>query len=202
MHNRSHTTLAWALGLVMVAVFSLAFISGCSSPDDSAASGTTTVLGSLPVARSALSTTAPDAKLLLVQTATSATPTSSPVWAYLFGSPSTDVIYLVYAADGSVMSTQEYGTAGLTAEQWAEVPEDIAWAIDSDEAYTNALEVSGAEGDPAAYMMGIMSYKPADDTSTVEPNVWNVWYDPGTSGATTSLILVDAESGDASISEE
>jgi hypothetical protein len=202
MQNRTNTTLAWALALVMVAVFSLALLGGCSSPEDSATSSTTTVLGSLPVARSALSTAAPDAKLLLVQTATSATPTATPVWAYLFGSPSTDVIYLVYTADGAVMSMQEYGTAGLSAEQWAEVPEDVAWAIDSDEAYASALEVSGAEGDPAAYMMGIMSYKAADDTSTVEPNVWNVWYDPGTSGATTSLILVDAESGDASISEE
>lgn len=202
MQNRSHTTLAWALGLVMVAVFSLALISGCSSSEDTGASATTTVLGSLPVARSALSTAAPDAKLLLVQTATSATPTATPVWAYLFGSPSTDAIYLVYTADGAVMSMQEYGTAGLSAEQWAEVPDDVAWAIDSDEAYSKALEISGAKGDPAAYMMGIMAYKAADDTSTVEPNVWNVWYDPGTSGATESLILVDAESGDASISEE
>lgn len=202
MHHRPHVRLALALGVVFAAVFSLALITGCSSPAKSGTANATTVLGNLPVARSALSTAAPDARLLVAQTASSATPTDTPVWAYLFGSPSTDDIYLVYASGGTVMSWQKYGTAGLSAEQWAEVPEKVTWTVDSDDAYKKALEVSGAEGDPNAYMMGILAYKTAEDTSAVEPGVWNVWYDPGTSGATTSLILVDAKTGDASVSKD
>jgi hypothetical protein len=56
--------------------------------------------GGLAAAQSALSTMAPDAKLLLVQTAQSVAVTDTPVWVYVFGSPKTDKTYLVYERAG------------------------------------------------------------------------------------------------------
>lgn len=174
---------------------------GCNGGSGTPSSGPT-ALGSLSAAQSALSTMAPDARLLVVQTASSVTPTGTPVWVYLFGDPKTDKTYLVYATDGQPMGgAQEYGTAGLSETDWKDVPDEYEWTVDSDDAYSKALAASGATGDPAAYMMGLMTYKSSADTSTVEPLVWNVWFDPGSSGATENTILVDAESGDASVQE-
>jgi len=174
---------------------------GCGGGSDTPSSGPT-ALGSLSAAQSALATMAPDAKLLVVQTASSVTPTGTPVWAYLFGDPETDKTYIVYVSDAQSMGAQEYGTAGLSESDWADVPDSYDWKIDSDEAYASALEVSGAEGDPLAYMMGIMTFKSSEDTSTVKPLVWNVWFNPGESGATENAIEVDANSGKASVLEE
>jgi len=177
-----------------------ALLLGCNGTSG-VASGPT-ALGTLPAAQSALATAAPDARLLVVQTASSVTATGTPVWVYLFGDPETDKTYLVYASDGQSMgAAQEYGTAGLSEAEWKDVPDTYTWKVDSDDAYTKALAASGATGDPAGYMMGLMTYKSSADTSTVEPLVWNVWFDPGPSGATQSTVLVDAQSGDASIAE-
>ena len=195
----TRTQLARLVIPAMVAALTAGLL-GCSGTSDTVASGPT-ALGTLSAAESALSTAVPDAKLLLVQTASSVTPTGTPVWGYLFGSPSTDKTYLVYASDGKAMGAQEYATANLSESEWAEVPDTYAWKIDSDDAYKKALEVSGANGDPAAYMMGLMTYKSSADTSTVEPLVWNVWFDPGSSGATKNTIEVDANSGDARVVE-
>ncbi len=124
------------------------------------------------------------------------------MWAFLFGSPSSDKTYVVYIAGGTTMSgAQEYGTAGLSAAEWAKVPGTEAWKIDSDAAYKKALEVSGAKGTPTGYMMGLLTYKPEADTSTVEAFVWNVQFDPGDSGATTSSIKVDARTGAAAVAK-
>ncbi len=188
---------------VAVAVIAIALIlstAGCGNKSSGTkiASGPT-ALGGLAAAESALSTTAPDAKLLVVQTAQGVTPTGTPVWGYLFGSPSSDKTYVVYVTNGESMGSQEYGQAGLSADDWKKVPTTESWKVDSDEAYTKALAVSGAKGDPAAYMMGIMTFKSAEDTSAVKPLVWQVGFDPGTSGATTSTIEVDANSGKATV---
>jgi len=160
-----------------------------------------TALGSLAIAKSSMTTTAPDAKLLVVQTAEAATPTSTPVWGYLFGSPANDKIWVVYVANGVSMGAQEYGTAGLSKTEWAAVPGTDGWTVDSDTAYTKALAASGAKGAPAAYMMGLLTFKPTSDTSTVQPFVWSVQFDPGASGATTSSINVDAKTGVATLAE-
>jgi len=160
-----------------------------------------TALGSLAIAKSSMTTTAPDAKLLVVQTAEAATPTSTPVWGYLFGSPANDKIWVVYVANGVSMGAQEYGTAGLSKTEWAAVPGTDGWTVDSDTAYTKALAASGAKGAPAAYMMGLLTFKPTSDTSTVQPFVWSVQFDPGASGATTSSINVDAKTGVATLAK-
>lgn len=194
--------IVWALTLV----FAMAVIvSGCTGDDEPTATPQSgSALGSVDTARSALSTIAPDAKLLVVQTAEGTTPTATPVWAFLFGSPSTDVTYLVYVTDGVVMSAAEYGTAGLSAEEWPQVPELDTWTVDSTQAYTAALEVSGASGDPAAYYMGLQTYLPESmaASTTAEVFTWYVYFDPGASGATTATIAVDANTGDAAIAEE
>jgi len=189
--------------IILVAVIALgvALLAGCSS---NASSTTTTksgptALGGLTAAKSALATTSPDAKLLVVETAQAVEPTGTPVWAYIFGSPSTDKIFVVYLANGQSMGSQENGTAGLSAAEWAKVPGTDEWKIDSDVAYKNALAASGAKGTPAAYMMGFITYKAASDTSTIEPMVWNVQFDPGTSGATDKVVTVDAKTGKAAI---
>ena len=186
------TTIALALVLL---------VAGCGSKSGSTVKSGPTALGSLAAARSSLSTMAPDAKLLVVQTAQAVTPTGTPVWAYLFGSPGNDKTFVVYLTNGQSMGAQEYGTAGLSADEWKKVPGADSWKIDSDQAYTKALAVSGAKGDPAAYMMGLLTYKSPDDTSTIKPFVWRVIFDPGTSGATTGTVEVDANSGSAVIAK-
>lgn len=199
-HDRSRllvvSALAAAAALVVMGV-----LAGCSGSGGAVASGPT-ALGSLSAAESALATSAPDARLLMVQTAQSAATTGTPVWAFVFGSPATDMTYLVYTIEGKVMTAGENGQAGLSADQWADVPETAAWKIDSDTAYEKAFAASGGSGTPAGYFMGLITYKSATDTSTVEPFQWNVWIDPGTTGATTSKILVDAKSGKATVSAE
>jgi hypothetical protein len=144
---------------------------------------------------------APDAKLLVVQTAQAVTPTATPVWGYLFGSPKTDLTYVVYLSNGQSMGAKEYGKAGLNAAEWAKVPGTDAWKVDSDVALSKALAISGANGNPAAYIMGFVTYKPATDTSTVQPFVWSVQFDPGASGATTKAIDVNATTGVAAVTK-
>lgn len=153
----------------------------------------------LAVAQSALETMAPDAKLLVVETAEGVTPTSTPVWAYLFGSPESDKTYVVYVSDGKSMNASEYGTAGLNEAEWSKVPGTDDWKIDNDEAYDKALELSGADGEPAAYYMGFQTYVPEAfaASSTVSAFTWYVSFDPGESGASTATIAVDAKTGEA-----
>jgi hypothetical protein len=191
--------------IAFVAVLALAvtLLAGCSKTAGTSTPTTKsgTALGGLAIAKSSMTTTAPDAKLLVVQTAEAATPTSTPVWGYLFGSPANDKIWVVYVANGVSMGAQEYGTAGLSKTEWAAVPGTDGWTVDSDTAYTKALAVSGAKGAPAAYMMGLLTFKPTSDTSTVQPFVWSVQFDPGASGATTSSINVDAKTGLATLAK-
>ncbi len=192
-----------AVVLIAGLVLSASVLAGCTKDEAAkpAASLRPTVLGSLAVAQSALSTLAPDAKLLVVQTAQAAVPTATPSWVYLFGSPKTGKTYAVYVAEGKSMGAQEYGDAGLEDDEWSKVPKTVPWKVDSDVAYNKALAASGAKGDPLAYVMGMMTFKPVTDTSTIEPYVWNVQFDPGTSGATTSTIEVDANTGTTAVTK-
>lgn len=162
-----------------------------------------TAISGIEVARSSLSTTAPEAKLLVVQTAAAVTTTSTPVWGYLFGSPKTDKTYVVYVADGEVTRSGEYGKAGLSAKEWAKIGSADAFTIDSDEAYTKALAVSGAKQGvlPPRYLMGLQTYVSAKNAkeSGAAPYTWYVVFDPGASGATSSTIDVDGNTGQAAI---
>ncbi|PKQ30073.1 MAG: hypothetical protein CVT60_02115 [Actinobacteria bacterium HGW-Actinobacteria-10] len=195
----NHTTrtalIVLAAGLALSA---LLITTGCGDSADDAETSQGAKAG-LAIAQSALETMAPDAKLLVVETAEGVTPTSTPVWAYLFGSPEDDKTYVVYVSDGQAMNASEYGTAGLSEEEWSQVPGTDDWKIDNDEAYEKALEISGAEGDPAAYYMGFQTYVPEAfaATSTVSAFTWYVSFDPGESGASTDTVAVDATTGEA-----
>lgn len=188
------------VALVALALISAAALVGCGDKKEEQQPVGKTAKQGLAAARSALSTMAPDGKLLVVQTAAAVTPTSTPVWAYLFGSPKTDTVYVVYVQNGQPMGASQYGTGGLTAAQWAKVPSSDEWKVDSDEALRKALEESGAEGTPSGYVMGFVTFVPTQSgTQTVEPFVWNVSFDPGTSGAATGTIAVDARTGETKV---
>jgi hypothetical protein len=200
--SQKQRTRIIGLGVVAGLGLAAALLAGCTQASTTTtAKAGATALGNLAKAQSALSTTSPDAKLLVVQTAQPVTTTATPVWGYLFGSPSTDKTYMVYVSNGQSMGAKEYGTTGLSKDEWAKVPGSEAWKVDSDAALAKALPLSGAKGAPAAYVMGLLTYKPKNDTSTVEPFVWNVQFDPGSSGATSKTILVNATTGAASVSK-
>jgi hypothetical protein len=184
----------------VVFLLASALAAGCAQTPATTAKGVSALTG-LPAARAALATTSPDAKLLVVQTAQAVSPTGTPVWAYLFGSPATDKTYVVYLANGKSMGMQEYGKSGLSAAEWKKVPATDAWKVDSAEALAKAWALNGASGNPPAYLMGFMTYKPAADTSTVEPFVWSVQFDPGTSGAPAKAFNVNATTGAASVAK-
>jgi hypothetical protein len=188
--------------LVLVLVLTLATAAGCGNKKST--SGTTapkpqgkTAKQALPAAESALSTSAPDAKLLLVQTAQAVTPTSTPVWAYLFGSPKSEKLYVVRVTNGAAMPPQEYGSAKqLGTFDWTKVPNLDQWKIDSNEAYDRAYKASGAKTPPPQYVMGMLTYVPkTEQTSTAQPFVWAVQFDPGSSGATPNIVDVNATTG-------
>ncbi|NTW29380.1 MAG: hypothetical protein HGA39_08480 [Coriobacteriia bacterium] len=185
--------------LVVVFVLALAAaIVGCSKK---ATVDTSTALGSLSIAQSTLSTMAPDAKLLVVQTADVVTTTSTPVWAYVFGSPSSGMTYLVFVENGQPYS-YEYGEASLTATEWAAIPSTSEWKINSDTAYKNALAQFKSGNANTPYVMGFVSYLSADDTSTISPMVWKVIFNPDSiDESTVGEYDVDARTGAVSVSK-
>lgn len=193
--------------LVIALVLSLSAAAGCGSKKSSGSSGKTpapqgkTAKQALPAAQSALATTAPDAKLLLVQTAAAVTPTSTPVWAYLFGSPKSEKLYVVRVANGQAMPPAEYGSAKqLGTFEWNKVPNLDAWKVDSDEAYQKAYAASGAKSAPPQWVMGFITYVPkTEETQTATPFEWSVQFDPGSSGATPNVINVNATTGETKV---
>ncbi|HET6350585.1 MAG TPA: hypothetical protein VFG89_00430 [Coriobacteriia bacterium] len=214
-HVRTSRVITLMIAIVMALVLAIA-ATGCSAkksakPDNSGSSQESTSTGEqakkdtaksgIEVARAALSTSAPEAKLLMVQTATAVSATSTPVWGYLFGSPKTDKTYVVYVVNGEVMRSGEYGKAGMSAKDWAQVGAADAFKIDSDEAYTRALAVSGAKqgAAPPRYLMGLQTYVSPDTAKKTgaAPYTWYVVFDPGASGATSSTIDVDGNTGKA-----
>jgi len=198
--GRATKILVILAGVLMMALL----VVGCGKDEaTTTAPAGDTALESLTVAQSALSTIAPEAKLLLVQTAESVSGTASPVWAYLFGSPTDDKTYVVYVVDGAVMSAGEYGTAGLPEDEWPLVPDATSWKIDSDVAYTNALEAAGLSGNPP-YSMGMITYIPSAEASTTTsiPFTWYISIEPAASGDATTSVQVDAKTGEATVEEQ
>jgi len=190
---RAIVTIAFALALVVA-------LAGCGNKattdatQPAAQTGLSAKAG-LPLAASALATMAPDAKLLVVQTADAVTTTSTPVWSYLFGSPKDDKTYLVYVENGKAMPASEYGTAGLKKAEWDKVPNADDWKIDSEAAAKSARAAAGASA-TSAYTMGFLTYVPSDDKkTTTKVFTWYVSFDP-TSGATTGTVEVDANTGE------
>jgi hypothetical protein len=198
-----HARTARSTNVVLAAgalLLTLAFLAGCASTPATTPVKGLTAKAALPLAQSKLTTAAPDAKLLLVQTAGAVAPTATPVWAFLFGSQKTNKTYVVYVNKGKATPASPYGAAGLSKAEWAKVPGTDLWKVDSDEAVNKALAASGAKGTPAAYDMGFVTYVPASaGTSSIVPYVWNVSFQPGTSGATTSTFLVDVKTGATSV---
>lgn len=196
-----------------LAAISLLSVTACSKPDteetgagESGGSSaeaskveTLTVFEALPDVTSTVATAAPDARLLAVQMLESDTLTSTPAWAYLLGSPSTGMGYLVYTIGGRVIGSEDYGELKLTEQEWSKVPAKVEVRVDDDEAIQKALDASGAKRLPAGYYMGLLTYKSADDTSPVEAGKWSIWFEPGDSGATADLILVDAKTGKVTV---
>jgi len=123
------------------------------------------------------------------------------VWAYLFGSPKSEKLYVVRVADGKAMPAAEYGSAKqLGTFEWAKVPNLDQWKIDSNEAYDRAYKASGAKTPPPQYVMGFLTYVPkTEQTSTATPFTWAVQFDPGASGATPNVIDVNATTGDTKV---
>jgi hypothetical protein len=179
----------------MAALLALLVVAGCSAKP-SASTGSATAKSELNVAKSALSTMAPDAKLLIVQTAQPVT-TSTPVWAYLFGSPSTDKTYVVYVREGKAMGASEYGTAGLPKDEWGSVPGTDGWQVDSDAALQKAKDASPVK-QPKQYSMGFLTYVPKSQTAsaTTKPFIWYVSLEEANASAT---VEVDAKTGTAKV---
>ena len=180
---------------VAAALLLLAAGCGASGPETNK-----TAKSNLAAAQAAMSAKASDAKLLVVQTAAGVTPTETPEWAFMFGTQGDSKIWIVSVKNGQATSVSEYGAAGLTAADWAAIPGTGDWKIDSDEAYRKAVAESGAKTDPSSYNMGFITYlPPAEASSTTKAFVWYVAFDPGTSGATTRTIAVDAKTGATSV---
>jgi len=194
---KSQSLKRWA-GFFAGALLSIALVAvaGCGGSDAAEntpqpAAGGNTAKSFLPLAQSALSTMAPDAKLLVVQTAQSVTETGTPVWAYLFGSPSKDLTFAVYVADGKIMQAGEYSQGGLTKEQWDEIPAVTEWKIDSDKALEAAL--AAANADTKTYNMGMQTWVPNAEstTQTAEALTWYIYLGEETSAP----VQVDARTG-------
>jgi hypothetical protein len=189
------------LSVLVILIVALALVAGllvgCGKNPGAGAKVGSTALDNLSVARSALSTVAPDAKLLVARLATDTVPGAAEVWGYYFGSPATDEGYFVHLANGLSMGWQDDGRVGLTPGEWAAVPGTDAWKVDSDVAYAKAVAASGLSTSPAGYMMGLETYKFSDDTSTVEPFVWRVLLYPAASAEATIHVDVNATTGAA-----
>jgi len=199
--NQKRTARHIRLGLVLALVLALGALAGCSSSKTAPTATTSSAQKAFAVAISSLSTTAPDGKLLVAQTAEAVTPTSTPSWEFLIGSPKTSLIYAVLVKDGKAQSS-EYGDAGLSAAEWTAVPAPSAWKVDSAEAHDKAVAVY-PNGKTAEYFMGFVTYVPKSATSpSAKPMTWIVSFNPTSRGtAATSTVNVDMGTGAASLAK-
>ena len=193
--NRKARNRVLIVGVIGILALSAVLLSACGKKSAAAP----TAMDNYPVARAAALKSAPDAKLLLVQTFEATAPTSTPVWYYLFGSPSTQKSYGVVASQGRLMSAEEVAREDFRSSEWSAVPSTDSWKIDSDAAYAKALDLGVADRSPGPYTMGFETYKPQADTSTVEPFTWRVTFYQGTNAQTTGTVDVDAATGSARV---
>jgi hypothetical protein len=154
------------IALAVASLLALTVLAGCSSSPTTGTQSADTngAKAAAAIAVSTLSTAAPDGKLLVGQSAAAITATSTPSWQFLIGSPKSDKIYAVMVSGGKGQF-QEYGAAGLSADEWKQVPPLTDWKVDSTEAHTKAVAVHPS-GKSAAYMMGFVTYVPKSAGST------------------------------------
>jgi hypothetical protein len=203
--NRSrYSTLVRAFAALGI-VLALIALAGCSKSQDTSSNSVKpkgmTAKQASEVAVKALATTAPDAKLLVAETAQPVSPTSTPIWEFLYGNPKTDVLYAIIVDNGKAQK-QEYGKGGLSASEWAAVPNLSNWKVDSDAAYNAALKVY-PNGTKAQYIPGFVTYIPkrAGNTAT-KPMTWVFVFDERSKGnAATSTVNVDMATGSASLAK-
>jgi hypothetical protein len=183
--------------VVLLALVTAAALTGCNkAPVDTEASSAT-AKGSVDTARSALSTMAPDAKLLVAETAAPVVPDSAPQWSYVFGSPKTGDLYGVVVADKTVARAGKLGKGPLAADEWKSVPGLDEWKVDSDEAYGKALAANGTDTNLSSYTMVMETYVPRSvaGTVTTKPFVWNVYLQEGSRETPPKVYRVDAKTG-------
>jgi hypothetical protein len=207
----TRSTLGPTLRLAVVAALVLGLaigLAGCgskgssTSPTSTAPAASTsgpTAKQQLSLAQSALATSVPDAKLLLVAAGSAITATMPPDWQYLFGSPKTGDTWAVLIQNGKATS-MKYGTAQLTAKQWAQVPTPDQWKIDSDVAHTKALAIYPGAKPETPYIIGFVTYIPPTAKQVQTPAMtWSISFDPTTKGsAPTTTVNVSAVTGAAS----
>lgn len=204
--NSKRTAQYARLGLALALVLAIGALAGCGSSGQSSSTAggsgaspadTVTAKKAFAVAVSTLSTAAPDGKLLVAQVGGAVTPTSTPTWEFLIGSPKTDIIYAVSVSAGKGQF-QEYGKAGLSAAEWAAVPAPDAWKVDSNVAHEKAVGVHPV-GKTAAYVMGFVTYVPKSAKgSNAKAMTWDVTFDPAVQGSSpTSTVEVDMTTGTA-----
>ena len=183
---------------MLLALVVLPVMAGCSGIGSSKAGGT--AKQSLSVAESAVSTMAPEAKLLYVETAGNVLPNSMPTWTYIFGSPKTNKSYTTIVQGNTVTTTHETGDVTIDSDEWSSVPNLGDAKIDSDEAYDKALKASGVDLAPSGYSMLLVPYvtRSAGETVTTEPMKWYVTIQFDNDGKPMSVLSeVDAETGQA-----
>lgn len=182
-------TLALVLGAAL----------GCSKPatPKPVVPAALTAQQAFAIAKTSLATVAPDAKLLVVQSANIITATSTPEWQFLIGSAKDDTVYAVVMKNGKA-NPSRYGSANLSAQEWAAVPPADAWKIDSPEAYAKALAAFPSASKSTRYTLGFVTYIPRASTNArATPMTWMVTFDPAAmkNTDTTSTIEVNATTG-------
>ena len=201
--NLTRSTRYFWLALATASLIFVGALAGCGTASKPAATpvGSATAKGALAIAQSTLSTLAPDAKLLVAQSSGAISATTTPGWTFLLGSPKTDKIYAVMVINGKGQS-QEYGSAGLSAQEWTAVPSADAWKIDSDVAHTNAVALH-TSAKSASYILGFVTYVPKSATdSKTKAMKWFVSFDPASQGsAPTSTVDVDMVTGAAAFAK-
>lgn len=162
-----------------------------------------TASSNLSTAESALTTMAPDARLLVVGGDVTPASGTAPVWTYLFGAPDTGLMYSVSISNGNSMGATDLGTSPLTEDEWDAVPANGSWELDSDAALEKALAFAGLEEPPATYSMLLNSYIPEASVSErpTEAMVWYVSFGADDSGEAGRVVAVDATTGEASFAD-
>lgn len=174
-------------------LFAVAACSGeAEEPIDTASSN-------LSTAESALTTMAPDARLLVVGGDVTPASGTTPVWTYLFGAPDTGQMYSVSISNGNSMGATDIGVSPLAEDEWDAVPANGSWTLDSDEALEKALEFAGLEEAPSTYSMLLNSYVPEASVSErpAEAMVWYVSFGADESGEAGRVVAIDATTGEA-----
>jgi hypothetical protein len=196
-HPRRHVGPRLAAALATVATLVLVGCTTSTTQTPTVVSSVNTARHAYEIARSALSTIAPDGRMLIAETVWPVSATSTPIWQFLIGSPKTGTTYAAVVNQGQGFY-QKYSEKALPANEWAAVPLDSAWKVDSDAALTAALGAFPA-GKGAPYTERLVTYVPKSAKAPAKPMTWAVAFQPQ-EGATTT-VEVDVSTGAATLSK-